>query len=107
MHYARERAWLSAYSGSQLIHNIFTETIMNRKLIATTLLLLVSTAAVGARVESDEAQTYGTKANSARKAIGAVSSPETGRCEFGEPSLSQYAGFSTQETTGRAVCNAV
>jgi hypothetical protein len=79
---------------------------MNRKLIATTLLFLVSTASMAARVESDEAQTYGTKANSARKVIGAVSTPETGRCEFGEPNVSQYAGFSTQETIGRAVCNA-
>ncbi|HXF15474.1 MAG TPA: hypothetical protein VN496_00635 [Burkholderiales bacterium] len=74
---------------------------MNRKLIATALLFLVSTAAVAARVESDEAQTYGTKANSPRKIIGAVSSPESGRCDFGEPTSSQ----SGRETIGRAVCN--
>jgi hypothetical protein len=79
---------------------------MNRKLIATTLLFLVSTtAAVAARVESDEAQSFGTKANSARKIIGAVSNPDGGRCDFGEPTLPQYGRSSTEEKIGRAVCN--
>jgi hypothetical protein len=71
-----------------IIDNISTETTMNRKLIATALLFLLSTAAIAARVESDEAQTFGTKANSARKMIGAVSNPDGGRCAFGEPRLS-------------------
>ena len=79
---------------------------MNRKLIAMTLLFLISTAATAARVESDEAQTYGTKANSARKMIGAVSNPESGRCDFGEPGLPQHGRSSTEQTIGRAVCNA-
>ena len=78
---------------------------MNRKLIATALLFLISTAALAARVESDEAQNYGTKANSPRKIIGAVPSPESGRCDFGEPRLSQPGRSSTEETIGRAVCN--
>jgi hypothetical protein len=78
---------------------------MNRKLIATTLLFLVSTAAIAARVESDEAQNYGTKANSPRKIIGAVLSPESGRCDFGEPTLPRFGHTSDGEPIGRSVCN--
>jgi hypothetical protein len=89
----------------RIVHNISTEATMNGKLIATTLLFLVSTTAVAARVESDEAQSFGTKANSARKIIGAVSNPDDGRCDFGEPRLSQYGRSSTEERIGRAVCN--
>ena len=78
---------------------------MNRKLIATTLLFLFSTAAFAARVESEEAQNYGTKANSPRKVISAVSSPESGRCDFGEPTLFRSGRPWTEEPIGRAVCN--
>ena len=78
---------------------------MNRKLIATTVLFLLSTAAFAARVESDEAQNYGTKANSPRKIIGAASSPESGRCDLGEPAIPRLGHRSTEEPVGRAVCN--
>jgi hypothetical protein len=50
---------------------------MKLTLIATSLLFLLSTSALAARVESEEAQTYGAKANVVRTVVGAVSAPDT------------------------------
>jgi hypothetical protein len=54
------------------------ETIMNLKvkLIATAILVITSAYAFAARVESEDAQVYGTKANSMRQVVGAVSTPD-------------------------------
>ena len=76
-----------------------------KKLIATTMLFLVSASAVAARVESEEAQGYGTKANEIRKVIGAVSTPDGDKCDFGQPVVIQTGRLSTADTFGRAVCN--
>ena len=78
---------------------------MNPKLIATTLLFLVSASAGAARVESEEAQAYGAKANVMRKVIGAVSTPDGDKCDFGQPVGIQTGRLSTGDTFGRAVCN--
>ena len=77
---------------------------MNLKLIATTMLILVSVSAGAARVESEEAQAYGGKANEIRKVIGAVSAPDGDKCDFGEPAT-QTGRLSTADNFGRAVCN--
>ena len=79
---------------------------MNLKLIATTLLFLLSTSAIAARVESEEAQSIGSQANKTRTVIGAAATFEGGRCEFGEPVAIQTNLPSTGETVGRAVCHA-
>ena len=78
---------------------------MNLKLIAMTLLFLVSASAGAARVESEEAQGYGGKANAMRKVIGAVSTPDGDKCDFGQPVVIQAGRLSTGDTFGRAVCN--
>ena len=79
---------------------------MNRKLIAITLLLVISAPAVAARVESDEAQTYGTKANVTRKVVvGAGPASDGGKCDFGQPAASQSNHIDPNETLWRAVCN--
>ena len=78
---------------------------MNLKLIATTLLFLVSASAVAARVESEEAQAYGAKANVMRKVISAVSTPDGDKCDFGQPVVIQTSRLSTGDAFGRAVCN--
>ena len=62
---------------------------MNLKLITTTLLFLVSVSAFAARVESEEAQAFGAKANAMRKVVGAVSTPAGDKCDFGQPALIQ------------------
>mgnify|MGYP001416485313 CR=1 FL=1 len=76
-----------------------------KKPIATTLLILMSASAVAARVESEDAQTYGAKANATRKVVGAVSTPDGEKCDFGQPAVIQAGRLSTSETFGRAVCN--
>ena len=76
-----------------------------KKLIATTLLFLLSTSAGAARVESEEAQAYGSKANVMRKVVGAVSTPDGDKCDFGQPVVIQAGRLSTGDTVGRAVCN--
>ena len=75
------------------------------KLIATTLLLVTSASVFAARVESEDAQVYGTKANSTRQVVGAVSTPDAEKCDFGQPVVIQSGLPSTGETVGRAVCN--
>ena len=77
---------------------------MNLKLIAMTLLFLVSASAGAARVESEEAQGYGGKANEIRRVIGAVSTPDGDKCDFGEPTI-RTGRLATGDTFGRAVCN--
>jgi len=79
---------------------------MNLKLIATTMLFLVSASAGAARVESEEAQAYGGKANVMRQVIGAVSTPDGEKCDFGESTI-QAGRPSTADTLGRSVCNKV
>ena len=76
-----------------------------KKLIATTLLFLLSASAGAARVESEEAQAYGSKANAMRKVVGAVSTPDGDKCDFRQPVVSQAGRLSTGDTVGRAVCN--
>ena len=76
-----------------------------KKLIAMTLLFLVSASAVAARVESEQAQGYGSKANEMRKVVGAVSTPDGDKCDFGQPVVIQAGRLSTGDTFGRAVCN--
>ena len=79
---------------------------MNQKLIAITLLLLISVPAVAARVESDEAQTYGAKANATRKVVvGAGPASDGGKCDFGQPATNQSTHIETNEILWRAVCN--
>jgi hypothetical protein len=80
------------------------EMTMNLKLIAATMLFLVSASAGAARVESEEAQAYGAKANVMRQVIGAVSTPDGEKCDFGEPSF-QTGRLSIADTFGRSVCN--
>jgi hypothetical protein len=81
------------------------ETTMNLKLIAMTTLVLLSTSAVAARVESEEVQSYGAQANKMRVVISAATSIEGERCDFGEPVVNQTSRLSTSETAGRAVCH--
>ena len=76
-----------------------------KKLIATTLLFLLSASAGAARVESEEAQAYGANANAMRKVISAVSTPDGEKCDFGEPALIQAGPLSAGDNFGRAVCN--
>ena len=75
------------------------------KLIATTLLLITAVSAFAARVESEDAQVYGTKANATRQVIGAVSTPDAEKCDFGQPVVIQSRLLSTGETFSRALCN--
>ena len=79
---------------------------MNLKLIAMTILFLLSASAIAARVESEEAQSIGSQANKTRNVIGAATTFEGGRCDFGEPAAIQTSVPSTAETAGRAVCHA-
>ena len=79
---------------------------MNLKLIATTVLFLLSASALAARVESEDALSAGSQANKARTVIGAAATIEGGRCDFGEPVAIQANLPSTGETVGRAVCHA-
>ena len=78
---------------------------MNLKLIAMTLLFLLSASAGAARVESEEAQSSGAQANKTRTVIGAAGTLDGERCDFGEPVASQTSLPSTSETVGRAVCH--
>ncbi len=78
---------------------------MNLKLIAMTILFLLSTSALAARVESEDAQSTGGQANRTRTVIGAAATLEAGRCDFGEPAVVQTSVPSTAETAGRAVCH--
>jgi hypothetical protein len=80
------------------------EKTMNLKLIAMTLLFLLSASALAARVESDDAQSSGAQANRTRAVIGAATF-EAGRCDFGEPAAIQTGVPATGETVGRAVCH--
>jgi hypothetical protein len=80
---------------------------MNLKLIAMTILFLLSASAVAARVESEEAQSSGAKANKMRAVISAAATLEGERCDFGEPVVSQTSRLSTGEPAGRAVCHKV
>ena len=79
---------------------------MNLKLIAITILFLLSASAQAARVESEDAQSVGSQANKTRTVIGAAATLEDGRCDFGEPAAIQTNLPSTGETVGRAVCHA-
>lgn len=79
---------------------------MNLKLIAITILFLLSASAHAARVESEDAQSTGAQANKTRTVIGAAATVEGGRCDFGEPVAIQASLPSTGETFGRAVCHA-
>src|SRR5258706_4831900 len=81
------------------------EKTMNLKLIAMTILFLLSASAFASRVESEEAQSAGAQANKTRTVIGAAATLEGGRCDFGEPVAIQTSVPSTGETVGRAVCN--
>jgi hypothetical protein len=82
------------------------EATMNLKLklVATTVLLVTSASTFAARVESEDAQVYGTKANSTRQVVGSVSMPDAEKCDFGQPVVIQ-SRLSTGETAGRAVCS--
>ncbi len=80
---------------------------MNLKLIAMTILFLLSASAVAARVESEEVQSYGAQANKMRAAISAAATLEGERCDFGEPVVIRTSLLSTGETAGRAVCHKV
>lgn len=80
---------------------------MKPKLIATTVLFLLSASANAARVESEEVQSYGTQANKMRTLISAKAAIEGEQCDFGEPSSIQSSRRSTSEPVGRAVCHAV
>jgi hypothetical protein len=80
---------------------------MNLKLISMTILFLLSASAVAARVESEEAQSYGAQANKTRTVIIAAATLEGDRRDFGEPVLSQTGRLSIGETAGRAVCHKV
>ena len=78
---------------------------MNLKLIAITILFLLSASAIAARVESEEAQSIGSQANKTRNVIGAAATRDDGRCDFGEPAAVQTSVPTTGETVGRAVCH--
>jgi hypothetical protein len=78
---------------------------MNLKLIAMTMLFLLSASALAARVESEDAQSSGAQANRTRAVIGAAATLEAGRCDFGEPAAIQESVPATGETVGRAVCH--
>lgn len=80
---------------------------MNLKLISMTILFLLSASAVAARVESEEAQSSGAKANKTRAVISAAATLEGDRCDFGEPVVIQTSRHSTGDTAGRAVCHKV
>ena len=77
------------------------------KLISMTILFLLSASAGAARVESEEAQSSGAKANKTRAVISAVGRLDGERCDFAEPVVNQTSRLSTGETAGRAVCNKV
>ena len=78
---------------------------MNLKLISMTILFLLSASAGAARVESEDAQSYGSQANKTRAAISAAAMLESDRCDFGEPVVTQTSRPSTGEPAGRAVCH--
>ena len=77
----------------------------NLKLISMTILFLLSASAGAARVESEDVQSFGAKANKARAVISAAATFEAGRCDFAEPGAIQTSGLSTGQTFGRAVCH--
>lgn len=78
---------------------------MNLNLISMTMLFLLSASAVAARVESEEVQSYGARANKTRIVISAAATIEGDRCDFGEPVAIQTSRLSTGEPAGRAVCH--
>ena len=80
---------------------------LNRKLIAMTILFLLSASASAARVESEEAQSSGAQANKTRIVVGAAGTLDGERCDFGEPVAIQTGRPSTGETVARAVCHKV
>lgn len=78
---------------------------LNLKLISMTILFLLSASAGAARVESEEVQSFGAKANKIRTVISAAATIDSNRCDFGEPVVIQTNRLSTDETVGRAVCH--
>ena len=78
---------------------------MKSKMIAMSMMLLVSVSASAARVESEDVQAYGARANRIRAVTGATSMPEGDKCDFGQPVVIRSGLFATDDTFGRAVCN--